>query len=114
MLSGWTHYWYNTFRKHISFSKEVCSVEVKRTFPRINIYLCIIVPYYEGPVYINLPNIYHVDMYEINLSISGITRSTTVCLKKDDRKIVNKKYCSPNLRPKDRAKTCNDEPCPPA
>ena len=45
---------------------------------------------------------------------TGISQSVAVCVKKHDRsKIVKNKYCVPHLKPNDRIKYCNDEPCPP-
>ncbi|KAK2151593.1 hypothetical protein LSH36_358g02030 [Paralvinella palmiformis] len=43
----------------------------------------------------------------------GISQSPAVCIRKDTRTIVNRKYCPSHLRPKDRVRSCNEEPCPP-
>ncbi|XP_069126594.1 A disintegrin and metalloproteinase with thrombospondin motifs 6-like [Argopecten irradians] len=42
----------------------------------------------------------------------GTRVSSAVCVKKSDRQVVDNDLCTPQPRPSDHSRTCNDNPCP--
>lgn len=49
----------------------------------------------------------------LNGYVSGFSKSVAVCVKKGDKGVVKNNFCVPHLKPNDRVKYCNEEPCPP-